>query len=611
MRIPDWAQDVLSRFENQVEPRQEVEIAESLGAARKSQGDQTDEDWKGFVAEWSAFLFDGMHGRESVWDTHFSPMMSAKRADGSDFHSPDIKNLNAETVSHWEARAKSCGNPMMRARYADLAWDLKRAITGEKPNAEFARIAVDSYLEAADRKLYPMEMFGIDWLRRALQLALSINDASRAERVVEFMFRFYEREAKLKLPGTWLFLFDSLYGSKGVTPEQEAAVIASLEAMFAKVTDTKPTDAGVYETLDPWAAEAAAERLARHYRSKGDKQNVERIIRAYGKAFEQMAREANPMLATAWLQPVIERYEQEGLKAEAEGLQILAGEKGKNITSDLKTISVQSDVKLEDVEKLVEQLIGGGDLKTSLARIAHYFIPKVDDTRNLLERLRTDAPFLSMISLNVIETGGFTTAKIGSLDEDFEGRLHNQLAKTIGFYQPFLEYTLTKLRERYAPSVDDVLDFVCESPLFADSRDGLLRDGLEAYRQEDFVKAIHVLVPQVEHILRNFLGRLGIPTRKTVRNQPGVTDAKNMNDVLADARIRERLTENLWRYLAVVYVDRRGLNLRNDLAHGLVPRAGFKRHIADLIFHTLLALSLMACCSAIRWRRRWRSIMTM
>jgi len=107
------------------------------------------------------------------------------------------------------------------------------------------------------------------------------------------------------------------------------------------------------------------------------------------------------------------------------------------------------------------------------------------------------------------------------------------------------------------------------------------------------VKAVHVLVPQVEHILRNFIGRMGIPTRKTIRNQPGITDAKNMNDVLADARMKEKLTENLWRYLAVVYVDRRGLNLRNDLAHGLVPPAGFKRHIADLVFHTLLALSLM------------------
>jgi hypothetical protein len=66
-----------------------------------------------------------------------------------------------------------------------------------------------------------------------------------------------------------------------------------------------------------------------------------------------------------------------------------------------------------------------------------------------------------------------------------------------------------------------------------------------------------------------------------------------MNEVLSDARMREKLTENLWRYLTVVYIDRRGLNLRNDLAHGLVPPDGFKRHVADRVFHTLLALSLM------------------
>src|SRR6185437_1792431 len=443
MKVPTWARDILSGFENHIEPCQEVEIGEALASARKLQGDQCDDEWKGFIAEWAAFLFDGMHGnRESIWGTHFSPMMSVKQDDGGEHHTPDIKDLDVETVSHWETRAKDSRNPMMRARYADLAWDLKKAITGERPNVEFARIAVDSYLEAADKKLYPMEMFGIDWLKRALQLALSINDTDRAKLVVDFMFRFYDREAKTNLAGTWLFLFDSLYGLQCITAEQEARVIGSLETMFARVTNKTPTDSGVYETLDPWAAEAAAERLAKYYRGKGDATNVERVIRGYGSAFEHMAREASPMLATAWLQPVIERYEQEGLRQEAEDRQVLAGERAKRIASDLKTISVQSNIKQEDVEKMVENLLGSGDLRTSLARTAQYFIPKVNDTRNLLEKLRTDAPFLSMISLNVIETGGFTTAKIGSLDEDFEGRLHNQLGKTIGFYQPFLEYTL-------------------------------------------------------------------------------------------------------------------------------------------------------------------------
>ena len=69
------------------------------------------------------------------------------------------------------------------------------------------------------------------------------------------------------------------------------------------------------------------------------------------------------------------------------------------------------------------------------------------------------------------------------------------LAETVGFYQPFLAHTLAKLRERYAPMAESLLDFLCKSPLFVESRNGLLRDGLLAYEREDFVKAIHVLVP--------------------------------------------------------------------------------------------------------------------
>ena len=126
-----------------------------------------------------------------------------------------------------------------------------------------------------------------------------------------------------------------------------------------------------------------------------------------------------------------------------------------------------------------------------------------------------------------------------------------------------------------------------------ETRSGLLRDGLVAYEQEDFVKAIHVLVPQIEQILRSFLGHLGRPILRTVRNHPGIMDARSMNDVLSDEFMRKVLTENLWRYLEVVYVDKRGLNLRNDLAHGLLSPTVFNRQLADRVFHTLLALSLM------------------
>jgi len=595
VNVPEWVKSVVTSFESRTQPFMEVGIADALDAARKGRGDLSDEDWRGLLSERSAFLFFENRGKESVWGTYFAPMASWKTPDGSNCYQPDIRELKSETVSYWEYRAKACTNPLMRARYSDLVWDLKNTITGQRAAPEYARLAADSYVEAADRGLYPseMEILGIRWLGRALDVVRSINDSERIRCVVEFMFVFYERVAKPQFPGTWFFLFDNLYGEKFVTPEQESRIIANLEAVLSKASDTTATASGVHPTLDPWGAEAAAQRLARHYRRRNDKANRERVIRAYGNAFEFVARQASPMMAMAWLQPVIERYEQEGLKAEAEQLQLMSADKGKNIGSDLKHYEAKIEIKTEEIEKFIEQLIGETDLNAALLRIARYFVPKVDEARKFLEQMRIDAPLMSIIPISILASDGHTSAKVKSLDEDPDGRLHKQLAETIGFYQPFLARTLVKLRERYALSTDNVLDFLCQSPLFEESRGGLLRDGLLAYEQEDFVKAIHVLVPRVEDILRRFLGRLGRPTLKTVRNNPGIMDAKSMNDVLGDDQMQSILTEDLCRYLEVVYIDKRGLNLRNDLAHGLLASNAFNRYVADRVFHTLLAISLL------------------
>ncbi len=275
MKIPDWVNKVLSSFDQRVEPYMEVEIADALRAVRSNQGDLNDEDWKGFIAEWSAFLFLEGRGKESVWGTYFAPMMSAKKANGTDFFSPDIKDLDAETITHWEEQARTRTNPVIIARYSDLTWDLKCATTGQRASPEYARFAIDSYLKAADEKRYPMEIVGIRWLGRALDLSLSINDADRTKRVAEFMFEFYDRVAQLQFVGTWLFLFDYLYGKNFVSPEQESRIIANLEMMLFKTSDTTVSDAGVYPTLDPWGAEAAGQRLAQHYHRRNDKPNCQ------------------------------------------------------------------------------------------------------------------------------------------------------------------------------------------------------------------------------------------------------------------------------------------------------------------------------------------------
>lgn len=589
MRIPDWVRQVLSGFGDRTTPHNEVQIADALDAVRKDKGNLSDEDWKGFLAERSAFMFIERADEGSAWGTYFAPMAVFTKDDGTELRVPEVEELDADVVAWWEQRAKSVSNPLMRARYADLVWDLDRIITKRRRQYQYAQVAIDAYITAAEQQFYTMDIEGLGWLRRALNLSLSIDDKERQRQVVNSIFALYDKVLDPHHIGVWVFPFDCLYDKEGLlTPEQEARLITDLETMLARTSGGERA-----EEFDPFGAEAAAERLARHYNRQNDKSNVKRVIRSYGQAFEKISRDASPMLAMAWLQPVVERYEQEGLKEEAERLQNLSAEKGRNIGDDLKSISVKTEVKREDVDSLVEHLIGADDIVKSLCRIGEYFIPKADDARQFLERMRAETPLLSMIPIIRVQSDGRPSARIDSLDEDAEGRLQAQLAQAVGFSQPFLSHTLEKVREKYTPSVDDILNALYASPLFIESRRELLQEGLLAYQQEDYIKAIHVLVPQVEQTFRNLLALLRIPSEKTVKRHPGIMDVKNMNDVLSDERVKQALTKNLWRYLAVLYVDRRGLNLRNDLAHGLVGARAFNRQTADLVFHTFLALSLM------------------
>jgi lysyl-tRNA synthetase class 1 len=588
MIIPSWVLDVLERFDSKTEPHNEVDIAQALIDERKKHGDLSEEDWKVFLAEHSVFFFTKSRVGLSVWGTYFAPMCEWTEGEKTG-NNPDISELDCDTVAHWEQRASASKNPLMKARYADAAWDFAKVIANSRPNHECARMAIDGYVEAADRHFYKFGIEPVEWLVRALHLAQSVGDADRIKKVVDAMFTFYQVSLQPGHVGVWSFLFDNLYGESNlISTLQESTIISELEAMLGRLTVV-----GEPNEFNPHGAQAAAERLAHHYKKLKDVANVKRVIKAYGEAFVTMAEKANPMLAMAWLQPVIERYEQEGMKNEAEELRLLQIKKSENIASDMKHISVEADITKKDYDDLVSRLLVHGDLAATLRNVAWHFIPSTDMARKIVQEAKTLAPLLSMIPIKVVDRTGRPVAWVGTDDEASDGRLFHRLAQIAGFNQSFLSYVIEAVIAEFQPNVDDIVAVLYRSPLFLESRRSILREGLAAYLSKDHLKGIHVLVPQIEEMLRTLLALMGIPPHKSVPRHPGITDVKNMNDALGDTRVQEVLTENVWRYLTILYIDKRGMNLRNDLAHGLVSVEGFNQPTADSVLHSLLVLSLM------------------
>jgi hypothetical protein len=586
LEVPGFARAVIEQFDHSLTPLAEVELMEALVRATKPlEYAPTPEQDKGFNAEFCAFQFHPRpDGEDSVWGTYFGPMFSSQQQ-GKTVHKPDVADLDHEIVEHWQRRSAEAQHPVLRARYADLVWDLTRAITNEAPDVAFAVTAIDGYVAAIDGVLYEDSIRGIWSATRALNLAVGIAHKDRIEGARDAMFRLYDRVAVPHLLGTWPFLFDNLYGNKKVPlqEDQRQKIIDSLEGILRHCATV-----GSGPCL--FAAKAAAARLGQHYQRIGQTEGAKRVHRVCGQAFELHAAKLNPSMAMSWLQQVYEDYRRLGMTEDAKRAHLALEGKARDIGGDLKKVSVEVPIPEGELESFLVTMTSGG-LEAALDRIADHFIPSADEAR---ERLRINseiAPLSSMIPVAQATTTRFK-AQVGAPDVDPEGRLLMQVAENIALSSAFLDMSLERAWSRYAPKPDDIVAALYRSPLFDSERRDLIREGVAAYMENDYVKAVHVLVPQIEHALRMLLTLIGIPVTRPPRVGTGMMYEKNLNEILREEEVRNVLGESLWRYFLVFLADERGQNLRNWVCHGLLASACFDRQLSSRVIHVLLSLAL-------------------
>ncbi len=114
----------------------------------------------------------------------------------------------------------------------------------------------------------------------------------------------------------------------------------------------------------------------------------------------------------------------------------------------------------------------------------------------------------------------------------------------------------------------DLVNIVGFSRVVPSERVGLVAKGLKAGFDGDFIVALHLLVPQLEHLVRTHLQLVGAKTVSVdgagLQMEIGLSalvDLPEMNSVFG---------EDLAFEIRAVFCDRFGPNLRNDVAHGLL-----------------------------------------
>jgi len=541
------------------------------------------------VWEEIAFMLHS-HDRQdaSSWGLYFGPFWSATSPSGEQLDSPPLAAITPDVLAYWRQRAENTSNPLMRARYADLLWEMPKKLDGAKPDPNMARKAIDSYLAAVEGHRYEHSVNAIDKAKRALELALSVNDKVRVGRARDILLSLEEKIADDDSLGLWGFCFDLLVEPPNkrvvLAKEQQEKLVADMEARLQRTVSQQP---GMYH---PWPAEEAAIRLANHYRRIGRKADVMRVLTSYGKAVREMRGTAPPMLVSHSLERLYNQFKTFELNAEADALNELIRVAGEETFADMKKISVSVEISKEKVEAYFAAMLQG-DPREILTRTAIHFVPKRTEVDAQLRSLAEESPILSMLSRTIKDHKGRTVAEVGPLESDADGQLVVQISSNLSLAAMWLRETMSRAFDAKLLSAKILLDFLLACPLFESKREQFLDAGLKAYAEGDALGAIHILLPQVEQAVRQLAIRLSAPIYAQRRG--GGLNYKTLDELLRNDLILAALGENVAMYLRILLTDARGWNVRNEVSHGLASFEMMSLAVADRVVHALLLLALV------------------
>lgn len=468
-------------------------------------------------------------------------------------------------------------DPWLKARVADLVWLKQRP-----RNVRFALAAIDSY------RSIPLDTQ--TWVRggekcweRAISLALMLKDGA-GERVKEMetaiTAAFQTASRADGFLGHWLA---DLLDANGLARDQALAIAQRLESLAREFDDEG----------DLHRAREYFDAAAKWYKRAGDdaKSAAMTVAVAEGWAKEAVARvssdQPSHMVAASFYENAIQIYRTiprteraiHRVDERLEELRVHLTESGEKSLGEMGVIKTPG-VDISEVVENARNAVRGKDAMEALKAFAtlHHGADTKEARESAIERIRQH-PLQSMFPATVMSRDGRVIARRpgmslgGTLTEKDEVVIRAEMIRDYGILVsivvqgdicPALEVLLLEHRLTEA----DFVQLARQSPIVPKGREQLFGKALFAGYDKDFVVALHLLVPQIEHLVRYHLKQVGVKT--TTLSIDGIENENGLSTLMELPEVQQVFGENLAFELRSLFCDAFGPNLRNELAHGLL-----------------------------------------
>lgn len=487
----------------------------------------------------------------------FAPMIEWEN--GASFP-PPLAEIEEAVAPIWADYAKATEDyPLAASRFHDLLWVVR---FGDRA-VDHARAAIDAYLELGE---IAETMDLVDCISRALEIGSEISDEARIAAAVKKAVEVIEAEIaepNERRPGIPMNLLEDLVALK--SERQPDNLMDMIEA------------SGKRYGADPWIAQSASELRA----SVLPPEERAALAEEQVARWRAEAQKGDGLLRYVHLQHALELARKHSLTKRAEEILVEL----QSITPeelDLKKISAEVKIPREKIDPFIESFGEQESWEAALERLGAEGPPLPAEPSGQSETLLS-----RIIPTQVI--GPRSSLIFGAAEEDDHDRLGTSKddALRIQLWGTLMVEILDTIRDRFGtPDRTALIDFFATELIDA-SIAARLADALLRFFDEDYDGALHVAVPQIEASIRSTAAHLGIVVIKNPQGaRPG--GVRPLGALLADLRGR---TDEAWRrYFLNALTDSLGLNLRDQVSHGLY--GAVSRGDVAIALHIALQLRL-------------------
>jgi hypothetical protein len=500
-----------------------------------------------------------------------------------------------------------------RARVGDVLWLRK---IGDKPH-EYAFASIDAYQEAAvDLEGFRNNQPTIKRLARALQLASQLGQHDQIQRIESLIEdRIREWAPTENTWGTKEYS-ELLYNFELGEPTEQAELLkqAAQSAMEPEENEESGSSDSPFgspdemslEDGDPWLSKGYWELAAKWHFRRGEDGDAYDALRGVVGCLVTVANSVEQAISRAChLESALAIYHTHGIPnadEEKEELYRAVLEAQNQAVAEFGRVStnIAADIGSAEVEK-VEQL-AGLDFPKALTEFALLCFPaSKEELEDATRQSASVAPLDMMIAKKQVNAFGRVTGKKPSATEDEAAAFEYEILQSARFDWAFtvvnrIEPARQQLAENHEFTLEAITNFLSDNPIVPSGRLESFAKGLLAGFQGDFLTAAHILTVQFEESVRHLLRQedvitsgFGVDRTQYERNLNNFLDPSH--DTYREP-ILHLFGEDLAFQLHALLVDKRGANLRNEVAHALLPDQAYfqppSRYFWWLVWHLII-----------------------